>query len=157
MMVVSGWSLTGNRIWGNNLEVRHRCGRISGFGSMPQFLKNTKRCYDCELVGTEHRSRAAHLSSYRCTARNRGLEFNLTDEEFFSLTKESCYYCGDIQLVRYAGEGYPLSGLDRIDNSKGYTLDNVRPCCRVCNVAKNNMTEEEWLSKVRAWADRLLR
>lgn len=47
-----------------------------------------------------------------------------------------CYYCGDTHRL----------GLDRIDNSKGHTKDNVVICCYDCNVARsNNFSYEEML------------
>jgi hypothetical protein len=48
-----------------------------------------------------------------------------------------CIYCG--LLIRATG-----SGLDRIDNSKDYTIDNVNPCCGTCNdIRGDNLTVEE--------------
>jgi hypothetical protein len=35
--------------------------------------------------------------------------------------------------------------LDRIDNSKGHTRDNVVPACIRCNYARRNMPYEAWL------------
>lgn len=35
--------------------------------------------------------------------------------------------------------------LDRIDNSKGHTKDNVRACCARCNYARGDMPYEAWL------------
>jgi hypothetical protein len=36
------------------------------------------------------------------------------------------------------------SGIDRINPSLGYVVGNVVPCCARCNVAKNNMSVEEF-------------
>jgi hypothetical protein len=77
-------------------------------------------------------------------AKSRKLECTLSFELFEVLTSQPCFYCNS-----------PLSetghGLDRIDSNKGYIEGNVRPCCKRCNVAKNDMTEmgfKEWLTKV---------
>ena len=36
------------------------------------------------------------------------------------------------------------SGLDRIDSSGHYTLENVNRCCKFCNIAKGSMTVHEF-------------
>lgn len=43
-----------------------------------------------------------------------------------------CHYCG--QHIETLG-----SSLDRKDSDKGYTLDNVVPCCGDCNKVKNDV------------------
>jgi len=35
--------------------------------------------------------------------------------------------------------------LDRIDNLKGHSFDNVVPACIRCNYARRNMSYEAWL------------
>ena len=37
------------------------------------------------------------------------------------------------------------NGIDRIDSSKGYTVENSVPCCKYCNTAKNTMSVDEFL------------
>lgn len=47
------------------------------------------------------------------------------------------------------------NGIDRIDNQKGYSLDNVVACCRICNNAKSDMTVHEfhsWIMRIAAMA-----
>lgn len=79
-------------------------------------------------------------------AENRGIEFNITLEEYSYLARNgnNCYYeCGDV--VSRTG-----IGLDRKDNTKGYTLDNAVPCCGFCNVTKNaHISSEEMLEIVK--------
>ena len=95
------------------------------------------------------------LAGYRIAASRRNRTFNLTNEEFFALTKQNCHYCGSPPSQirgRARNRGYYVySGIDRIDNMRGYELDNVRPCCVACNRAKTDRTEAEfynWLSRV---------
>lgn len=85
---------------------------------------------------------------YKRTAERRGLAFELTFEYYFNpqspttFWQKPCYYCGGhIETI----------GLDRIDNTKGYTASNVVSCCSVCNVAKGQMTQKEfkcWVEKI---------
>lgn len=104
------------------------------------YLKNKEEV--CRKVRNYHTNNSI-ISIYRkmkYQSKRRGFgELTLTFEEFkkFREDNKSCYYCGD---------GLPLygSGMDRIDNGKGYTLDNVVPCCFKCNKIRNNsLTSEE--------------
>lgn len=71
--------------------------------------------------------------------KNRGFEFLITKEQWAQLILNPCHYCGiSLKSIKRG------SGLDRIDNSKGYILDNIVPCCYECNMIKGNfLTYEE--------------
>ena len=74
-------------------------------------------------------------SKYKQSAKEKGLEFSISIEDFEDWLLTSCIYCGFEEVV----------GLDRIDNSKGYTQHNVVPCCTLCNKTRsNNFTLEEF-------------
>lgn len=60
--------------------------------------------------------------AYRHGDKLRNSE-SLNWEQFQEATTSPCFYCGL--------EG--ITGLDRIDNSKGHCVDNVRSCCEQCN------------------------
>lgn len=94
------------------------------------------------------------FNSYKQHAKRRGYEWQLTKEEFKELTQQPCKYCGKIPS-NYCGEnaqckngGYTYTGLDRVNNTRGYLLSNVVPCCGTCNRAKDTQTEEEFLAWV---------
>ena len=94
---------------------------------------------------------------YRDAARKGGREFELTREDFERLVFSRCHYCGSEplavhtrQLVERFDE-IKWNGIDRVDSSKGYTITNVVTCCKICNVAKSDLTLEEFV----AWATRL--
>ena len=36
-----------------------------------------------------------------------------------------------------------------MDNEKGYTFDNVVPCCSICNYAKKSMSKEQFLQWIK--------
>lgn len=62
-------------------------------------------------------------------------------EEFLGLTKElQCHYCGaSITWVAHPTNDKGVAyNLDRKDNDKGYTLNNVVVCCKLCNYTKAN-------------------
>lgn len=69
------------------------------------------------------------LSAYRCKDKKRGFEFNITHRWFAeNIITQPCTYCGNTKNV----------GCDRIDNSKGHTIENVIPACYDCNTLRRN-------------------
>ena len=80
-----------------------------------------------EKVKAWQLSPKGRYSKYRAGAKTRGISFILTFEEFMTFWKKPCYYCGDfIQTI----------GLDRLDSHGAYSLENVIPSCRDCNLMK---------------------
>ena len=77
--------------------------------------------------------------AYRNGAKNRGLLFNISRDEFIRLVKKRCDYCNDENTQM---------GLDRVDNSVGYLLSNVVPCCEKCNRMKLTMTLDEFYTQI---------
>jgi hypothetical protein len=63
-------------------------------------------------------------------AAKRGLSCTLPLEQYVSLIANNCYYC-ECPMPRSMG-----TGLDRIDNSKGYDMGNVLTCCGDCNLLR---------------------
>jgi len=91
----------------------------------------------------------------RSQARQAGRAWKLTMAEFDDLTSQPCHYCGAAPSQTFTSPrlngDYIYNGLDRIDNKRGYVLDNIVTCCFVCNRAKNNMGIEEffeWIKQV---------
>lgn len=105
-----------------------------------------------------HAARRGLLADYQTAARNRSLEWALSDDAFFDLTKSLCFYCGTpparVRRVSRNGE-YLFNGVDRVDNLKGYVSDNVVPCCATCNHAKCQMSVTDFRSWVRRVAQHL--
>lgn len=103
-------------------------------------------------------ARNANLSKYKISAKKRNLEWSLSDQQFDLLTSGNCYYC-DVepkQICKASRSCRQTSqtiynGIDRVDNTKGYEIDNVVSCCKVCNRAKDTMTQQEFLD----WATRV--
>lgn len=96
--------------------------------------------------------------TYKNGAIQRGYDFLLTKEELLDLTSRNCYYCGDSPKQTsnsYTSlPDYIYNGIDRINNSLGYNLDNCVPCCKICNVAKGSRLFDdfvEWLERVKSF------
>lgn len=74
-------------------------------------------------------------NSYRVQAKKRGLIFNITLDIFSKIIKKECFYCGAKNKI----------GIDRKDNDKGYTKENIVPCCYQCNYMKRDFTIKNFI------------
>jgi len=88
-------------------------------------------------------------------AKVRGYFWDLTRKDIKDITKQDCCYCGVSPKQRcksnHNNGDYVYNGIDRVDNSKGYTIDNIVPCCFQCNAAKRAYTSEDFF----AWVERV--
>jgi len=80
-------------------------------------------------------------SSYKGRAKDKGLCFEITEKQFSEKRQSPCYLCGKEQ------SGTHKNGLDRMDNSKGYTEENVHSCCGDCNYLKRNYEYDTLMTK----------
>jgi|ERR1035437_2530533 hypothetical protein len=87
------------------------------------------------------------LDSYKANARHRGLLWELTEEQFRELTKAPCHYSGEFPstVLKSRCEEYVYNGIDRVDNSKGYTIDNCVTCCHAINLMKLDLPINRFL------------
>ena len=85
-----------------------------------------------------------------------GREFEITLDQFAVACHLPCHYCGrsdrnKLSIRSKSSKGgwvvkdSRYTGLDRVDNSIGYTYENCVPCCAVCNRAKNSMGYNEFI------------
>lgn len=102
--------------------------------------------------------------SYKARSKRRGIDFLLTKDELKKITSQNCFYCGRTPLqiiknhykskVKSRGTAasdntkYLYNGIDRVDNDKGYTIENSVPCCSHCNFAKLNMTQGQFMDLI---------
>lgn len=86
------------------------------------------------------------VSKAKERAYRLGLEFDLNDEFILNLINKQngkCFWLGiPFLLVRRRDPQQP--SIDRLDNSKGYTRDNVVVSCLAANYARNNSTTERF-------------
>jgi len=100
-------------------------------------------CYQAARTAAAGGRARRKLNEIRLSAKDRGLEFDLTEADVAALIPLPCCYCG--------AEG--PNGLDRVDSELGYEPGNVAPCCIQCNKAKARHTRGDFL----AWARRVVR
>lgn len=86
---------------------------------------------------------------YNSNALTYGRNFELSPDEFESIISRNCYYCGEAPRTRRWASikgDITYNGIDRVDNTKGYTLTNVVPCCSTCNLWKKNKNTVDFLT-----------
>lgn len=93
--------------------------------------KHRTKCPDCSPMGV--------YKGYAWGAKKRSQEFLLSFEEYSKISSSACVYCGD-QSGR--------NGIDRKNNSLGYTVKNSVSCCSKCNLMKRDYTEKEFLDHI---------
>jgi hypothetical protein len=81
----------------------------------------------------------ARQRRYNATSKGRAIslkkayeridECDFTSDELTQFLLQPCVHCGTTDLPR---------GLDRIDNVRGHTKDNVAPSCAPCNFARGD-------------------
>jgi 5-methylcytosine-specific restriction endonuclease McrA len=132
------------------------CGCLSAKRRKEVFPGHNKLTPE-ETIQKHYWRRYTYLSKYIVNDPRKIVTISF--EEFLSLISQPCQYCGDIDTKikkRAIGDVvYKANGLDRLNNSKGYTIDNVVPCCKKCNRAKNDMDVDIFLSWVKKVNDHI--
>jgi 5-methylcytosine-specific restriction endonuclease McrA len=101
-------------------------------------------------------ARRTLVKKYKSSARVRGLEWSVTDDNFIAITQLDCHYCGVVpsQVIATSSNGqFVYNGIDRIDNDIGYVSENLVSCCSICNRAKHAMPYHVfmmWLGRLAA-------
>ncbi|OGZ35350.1 MAG: hypothetical protein A2646_03120 [Candidatus Portnoybacteria bacterium RIFCSPHIGHO2_02_FULL_39_12] len=85
-----------------------------------------------------------HFEKLKYDAKQRNLIVELTFQEYESLIKLPCYLCGESVVSEHNGHG-----IDRVDNSIGYTSSNCRSCCGTCNRMKRHLSINDFISRIK--------
>jgi hypothetical protein len=151
-------------ITGYNLSIVKSCGCLT-----EKHLKNLARNHRTYQTATWN----VQYSQHKSGATLRGFS-PLAREDWFKIVNKPCFYCGMIDVRnRATSEAYRkkagatliegdiekysilCNGVDRVDSKYGYQLDNVVPCCGMCNNMKNNYSTEEFIDKIKLIVSRL--
>jgi hypothetical protein len=125
----------------------------------------TNRSTSCGCWQNSYRLAAKHdalwnqlFTHHRWQAKHRRIPASLTVAQFKELSSSNCHYCGGPPQQRRVWRGKPsdrnmlnFNGIDRIDSTLGYSIDNVVTACKFCNVAKHEQSYQEfkaWVSRV---------
>lgn len=137
-------------------KFRCDCGKVIDTRGWLVTTGRTKSCgcYNAERTRETHALSFGEASfntiirdyKYRC--KRKHTEFSLDKEDFRKLITGNCFYCGKEPNQKrdnpnYLGE-FIYNGIDRLDNTKGYTIENCVTCCRKCNTMKGNLNFDEF-------------
>lgn len=67
--------------------------------------------------------------------KRRGLECSVNRDEIMNISSMPCFYCG----TKMSG------GVDRVDSTKQYTIDNIVSCCSTCNYMKGTLSQTQFI------------
>jgi len=132
-------------------SIRHgvnikRCSKVSG------------GCRNCSGKPKGYMGLHQLFTQYKLRANKIGRIFNLSIEQFQTVTSSNCHYCGrEPYQIKNSGNKnqistwgiYQYNGIDRKDNSKGYIIENCLPCCGICNQMKGSMLYKDFVD----WLD----
>ena len=93
--------------------------------------KEQKKAYNSNRKGNIRQRASSLKGNYTNTDRKKGFETDITIDFIIEKMNDGCLYCGEKDIMKL--------GLDRIDNTKGHTMDNVVCACAKCNKERRNM------------------
>ena len=137
-------------------ECKCDCGKLTTVSANSLRGGTTQSC-GCLLNGIwlpqGQAARNTLLRRYQRNAAARGLTWVLPDVDFDKLVAGTCCYCGAVprQVCRAKNCNgvFVYNGIDRKDNSLGYTTDNSVTCCFICNSMKRTMTTSAFIAHLR--------
>ncbi len=90
------------------------------------------------------------LTRYKRTAEQRGLVWDLTEDQFRELLLGNCHYCGEppkqVAVGHSTNGKFIYNGIDRLNNMLGYVSGNVVSCCGIHNRMKGTMSHDEFIT-----------
>lgn len=101
----------------------------------------SNRCKSCTAIYNKKQDSSPNgrYHAYKSGAKARNVSFSLTKSQFIELWQKPCTYCGDsIETI----------GIDRVDNSIGYTIENIVPCCFTCNSMKKTQSLSDFKTHI---------
>lgn len=104
--------------------------RLVTYRNRPEIVEREKE--RARLDGRNRRRGAGRFVYVRERIRRKGRTWSLSRAAWEQLIAQPCHYCR-LSVNSEAG-----SGLDRLDNERGYTAANVVPCCIECNIARGD-------------------
>lgn len=130
------------------------CGKTTSVLT-DSLIRQTRSCGCLRLEAvTKSYGEASFNKAYNIYKRSAFINnriFILTKEEFKKLTSNNCAYCNNppksISKSRINGD-YVYNGIDRVDNNRGYELDNCVPCCETCNKMKLSMSLNDFIKHI---------
>lgn len=129
------------------------CGNVKDV-DLKELRNNKTRSCGCYGIEIHRKSKCfasmtKAYNNYKSKSYRKGIQFDIDIFVFIHITQEKCHYCGqepsNISSNPSRNGRYIYNGIDRVDNSKGYILDNIVPCCGNCNKAKLARTDTDFI------------
>ena len=102
-------------------------------------MREYSKKYYQALEEKPYKTATARYRTYKCSAKRRGIIFEMSKEQFFTLIETHCNYCGATKDL----------GVDRVDNNKGYIKGNIVGCCGTCNFMKRDFGVDDFMQQCR--------
>ena len=131
--------------------------------------KTCKKCVSHYMKPPGEGSFRILFNKTKHSAQIRHIVVEITYNEFKTIVAGNCFYCdspprdynpyinqqtGKLVLGRTAFMAtrawIKANGIDRLDNSIGYTVENCVPCCAQCNTMKMDYTLDEFINHIYA-------
>lgn len=109
------------------------------YNNKKQYLK--EKASQNLIYNKKHNPLMLLISSLKIRAKRRNLDFNITLEDLQNLWKNQkglCYYTKIPMIYSFRLSCPKQMSIDRIDSSKGYTINNIVFCCQTINYAKHD-------------------
>lgn len=137
-----------------------RSGNIKSCGCLKVERIRQRR----EQIGEASRKYPPRIAS----ARRRWQAYSYVDnqcigfDDFLRISQKDCFYCGASpsnlynkflkcknasQKAMLEGDFW-YNGIDRKDSNRAHTIDNIVPCCHICNRYKSDMSVEKFLDSI---------
>lgn len=125
------------------------CNIMKHTYSISTFENIIKHLYDSlnnNVINSENiihfeKSYYKSYNTYKSICKQRKLIFDINETDYYNITNSKCHYC----LLFENGCG----GIDRINSNKGYFKSNIVPCCKTCNIMKNDLHIECFKFKIK--------
>lgn len=110
---------------------------------------NSGTCGSRECRTRPNAAERSLYNSYKCSDTARRIGFSISFDQFTEVTRLPCNYCGRAPFRKFSNsngtKSILYSGIDRINSSKGYVIENIVPSCTACNRAKMDMSITEFI------------
>jgi hypothetical protein len=143
---------------GFKIHWRKSCGCLNAENALKR--GSSMRKYDAVTITCEY-------LMYKNNAKQRNWGV-LQKSDWLKIVMQPCYYCGETDTrnratmesyLRTRGKSLKpeevklyevkMNGIDRVDSLRGYVLNNMVPCCGVCNRMKNNFSNDVFMDKIK--------
>jgi hypothetical protein len=135
----------GRQKYTDNIEKERERGRQKYTDNIEKERERGRQKYT-DNIEKERERAATHkrtIADIKRSALRRKLCYDLTDEYAASITDEPCFYCEEETTISRR------NGIDRLNNSVGYVIENCVSCCNICNMMKKCLDPMTFVERCR--------